>query len=631
MIRSFFARRSTAHIAREVDTCRASGDLSRAEGLLREALQRDPECRDLAIRLAEILEQRECFAEAEQTLRRIIALDSGEVLPWYRLGCVLQSQGRNDEAAAAFSRARECDPSHAPSANNLGCLLLARGDAAGAEHRFREALQADPALAQANHNLAKLLIQQGRNDDAEAFLESATTANPHDPVLLNLRGEVFYRLQKMPEAAAAFEAGMRADPAYALSYANLGRLLQAEGCHEQALRMFRESLDLAQDAPDVLVDLGVSLQALDRYDEALDASAAALQLAPGHALAHLNSGFTLEHLGRTEEALQHYEKAIADDPEMVDARVNRAMALLALGAYREGFAAYEFRLKKPEISNRLRSASLPRWEGGDLRGKTIVLRNEQAFGDMIQFARFVPLVAGRGARVLVDMLPELKRLYDGMDAVAGLVDLVAGGAIEADCYCPIMSLPFRLGIDLENLPARVPYFHLPADEVYRWGARLQEGQRLKVGIVWCSSPHNRIVRYKSISFETFRPLLDAAPALFVNLQKGTPLAVRDGPAVLDPEGELMDFLDTACLIANLDLVISVDTAVAHLAGALGKPVWVLLPFYADWRWLKGRADSPWYPTMRLFRQPAPGEWAPVLEQAGKALSVLAQNRALARA
>jgi tetratricopeptide (TPR) repeat protein len=334
----------------------------------------------------------------------------------------------------------------------------------------------------------------------------------------------------------------------------------------------------------------------------------------------------LHALKRHDEALASYERAIALNPDYAEAHWNVCLARLRLGDFRGGWPQYEWGWKAGYRGIERRFAQ-PRWTGAEpLAGKTLFVHAEQGFGDTIQFVRYVPLVAGAGARVVIEVHPSLVALLSGVQNVSSAVS--RGGPLPAfDLHCPLLSLPLAFGTELDTIPARVPYLSAPETHLARWKIRLPRAEGLRIGLTW--SGRNIPDPDRSMALAQLAPLFDLPGIHFVSLQKdlrdSDEAALRGRPGFLHLGPDLADFADTAAVIAQLDLVISIDTAVAHLAGALGKPVWILLPFLSDWRWLLDRDDSPWYPTARLFRQDKARAWDTVIARVRAALDGFAQG------
>ncbi|HEY1921762.1 MAG TPA: glycosyltransferase, partial [Tepidisphaeraceae bacterium] len=344
--------------------------------------------------------------------------------------------------------------------------------------------------------------------------------------------------------------------------------------------------------------------------------------------AHNNLGLALRNVARHQDALIAFKRALALRPDYASAHWNLSWTLLMLGELKAGWLEFEWRTQCAG-GTPPRPFHQPQWRGEDLAGRTILLTAEQGFGDMIQMIRYAPLIAKRGGKIIVESPPELTRLFQSVDGVGQLVK--QGESLPAfDLHCPLMSLPLAFGTTLETIPADVPYLTAPPDRVAAWQQLIgPSDSHLRVGLVWAGRPTQQFDRWRSSRFEYFAKLASAKSVRFFSLQKGSAATeARSAPAEMDITDwttDLNDFSETAALIANLDLVIGIESAVTHLAGAMGKPVWAVLAHVADWRYMLNRSDSPWYPTMRLFRQPGPGEWEMVLDEVAGALKQMTRG------
>nr|WP_245939706.1 tetratricopeptide repeat-containing glycosyltransferase family protein [Stenomitos frigidus] len=413
-------------------------------------------------------------------------------------------------------------------------------------------------------------------------------------------------------------------PDAAEAWGNLGTALQEQGCYEDAIAHFNRAIALKPDYAEAHYNLALVLQKQDRLEDALFHSQQTIALKPEFVDAYYNQGFLLRRLGRLEEAIAHYRTATQLAPNSAGAHKNLGHALLLTGALQQGFQEYEWRWRQPGWAPRL--FAQPLWDGSPLIGRTILLHAEQGFGDTIQFIRYAALVRDRGGRVIVECQPSLLRL---LETAAGIDQLIAQGAPlpDFDVHAPLLSLPHLCSTTLETIPAPVAYLSPPVDHPLR--LKVPPGTRLKVGIAWTGNPDHKNNRYRSCAIEQFRALCQLPGIAFFSLQKGAPEADLQALAELPIQSlsaSLDDFTATAAAIAQLDLVITIDTAVAHLAGALGKPVWLLLSVAPDWRWLLERDDSPWYPTMRLFRQRQRGSWQGVFERVAAELALWVERQ-----
>lgn len=500
--------------------------------------------------------------------------------------------GRLDDAAALYREALRQQPREAEALRLLGAIAQARGEHENAAALLRQALALRPRLAYGHNDLGNALAALGRLDEAEAAWRAAVDCEPD---FFEARGNLGHRLAAKGDwqaAAVQYQAAARLKPLDANTHNNLGAALYYQGRAAAAAERFRS----------------------------------ALSLQPDFAAAHANLGAALAQQNRHAEAIAELRRAVALAPEDTGAHVNLALSLLALGQFAEGWREYEWRRRMPEGPRR---TALPQWRGEPLAGRRILLLPEQGFGDTIQFMRYAAAVAAAGGRAVLEVPAELARLAASL---AGPEEVVAAGGAEPQCdlAAPLMSLPLAFGTSLAAIPAATPYVTADPGAVARWRVRLAPLPGLRVGLVWAGSRRREqpgaaaVDRRRSMALADFAPLAALGGVSFVSLQKGEAAAeARSPPAgleIADWTGELADFADTAALLSALDLVVSVDTAVVHLAGALGRPVWLLSRFDGCWRWLLDRPDSPWYPSLRQFRQARPGDWARVVDRLAFALS-----------
>ncbi len=430
-----------------------------------------------------------------------------------------------------------------------------------------------------------------------------------------------HRHGNLEDAVRGYVRALALDPKAADVYNNLGVALRAQGKGEAAVACYKRSLALRPGDAGAYSNMGNALCELGRLAEAEESLLKALELTPDLPGLHYNLGLVLRNKGQSEDSLACFDRALELNPNFVDCRWDRALGLLRRGDYGRGFNEYEWRMKL--LESPIRRFPQPLWDGGALGGGAILLHQEQGYGDMIQFSRYAALVKKRGGpdcTVLLECEPALVRLLSSAQGVDKAV--IAGSDLPAfDAYAPLLSLPKILAPDLNYIPNNTPYLHAPELHNMHLPMPLESG--LKVGFAWAGKPSHKNDAKRSVDFERFLDLMGAPEISFFSLQKGAAAEglTGKGCAALcaDIGGRCQDFADTACALEQLDLVVTVDTALAHLAGALGIPVWVLLPYVADWRWLEGRDDSPWYPSARLFRQGRPGDWDGVFDDVAQAL------------
>ncbi|HXW23410.1 MAG TPA: tetratricopeptide repeat protein, partial [Xanthobacteraceae bacterium] len=528
------------------------------------------------------------------------------------------NDGATDAAEGALEALLAADPMHARAWHRLGLFAQGRADHAAAVGLFRRALALEPDAAEMHNNLGVSLGALGRIEEATACYRRALALRPdYAKACLNL-GAALMGTDALAEAGEYLARAAALDPQLAEAPYNLGNLAEKRGDHGAAAESFRRATALRPQFYEAHNNLGAVLLKAGKPEAAEGSFARAVALKPGEAEAHHNLANALCELGRYDEALASCRRAIAADPAHAQANFTAAMLLLVQGKLREGFEQYEWRWKLGTLVPR--GFPVPLWNGEDIAGRTILLYGEQGYGDTIQGLRYVPFVAARGARVVLEVPPPLLRLAASLPGVAELV--AAGQALpRVDLACPLLSLPRAFATTLQTIPAEVPYLSPAPEAVARWRETLG-GDGLKVGIAWAGSPLHRSDAHRSIDVATLAPLLRLNGVRWFSLQVGEragDLARPADGAVTDLAPQLKDFAETAAAIANLDLVITVDTAAAHVAGATGRPAWVMLRKIPDWRWLIDRDDSPWYPSLRLYRQQQRGDWDEVVRRVRSAL------------
>jgi Tfp pilus assembly protein PilF len=495
---------------------------------------------------------------------------------------------------------------------------------------YRRSLTAHSDSHDTHNNLAVALQESDCIDEAITHYEKAIALKPDFADAHNNFANALRYKGLMAEAIAHYEKAIIIRPNYADAHNNLGLIYFSQGNFEQAAACYRQAIAVKPDFPQAHNHLGNALKELGDFDAAIAHYERAIALKPDYAKVFNNWGNIFRDRGELQEAVQYYNQATAIEPNFAEAHWNKALTLLLNGDLQTGFAEYEWRwqVKLPTFQP-MRALPQPRWDGSPLNGKTIFLHAEQGMGDMIQFVRYVPLVAQRGGRIILECHAPLIHLFQGLPDVAAIVSY--GSTPPAfDVHAPLMSLPHILGTTLETVPTNVPYLQVPSSlsshlSFLTHHPSLKIGS-LKIGIVWEGNPQNPYNRTRACPLDYLLPLVDRPNVALYSLQKESSSAdlerLQAHPHIHDLREHLHDFVDTAVIMQQLDLVIAVDTSAAHLAGALGKPVWLLLPFAPDWRWILAREDSIWYPTMRIFREPSYGDWAGAIEQIQEALVAL---------
>jgi Flp pilus assembly protein TadD len=491
-------------------------------------------------------------------------------------------------------------------------------------------------VAQSKSNVPPLMYaalghyQAGALGEARALVEQVLRLDSLRPDALHLLGLISCAQGDTKKGIQLIRRAIAFSPRDHEAFSNLGIVLQGLGRDVEALDSFDKALAIRPDSVAALNNRGSTLQTLGRFEEALACFDKALAINPRHAPSLSNRGNTLRFLGRFREALADFGVALSAEPDSAEAHWNESMCLLATGDFRRGWKGYEWRWRVRTFVGVRRTFPVPLWLGReDLAGKTVLLHAEQGFGDTLQFCRYAPEVAAFGARVILALPQPLKELLRSLPGVAAIQG--EGDALPPiDFHCPLMSLPLAFGTELESIPAQVPYLTCDPGLAALWRERLGQYGGLKVGLVWAGRRWDRFNERRSVPLERMLALSAVEGVTLVSLQKGEPgdqaLGERARAALVNWTSELADFADTAALVSELDLVITIDTSVAHLTGALGKPVWVVNRFEHCWRWLRDRNDSPWYPTMRLFTQSSPGDWGAVMAHVAKALTDLAAAR-----
>jgi tetratricopeptide (TPR) repeat protein len=565
--------------------------------------------------------------EAEQLYRQVLALDPAHADSLHMLGIACAQKGSNAEAAALIRRAIELKPAEASYHGNLGNVLQELGQLDDAIASYRRALTLAPNLAELHNNHGNALQRKGQIDQAMAAYQRALTLRPKFPEPHFNLGNALQKKDRWEDAIAAYQQALTLRPSYAEAHLNRGIALFRKGEIESAIVAYQRALALQANLVEAHANLGNALLHVGRLDDAIAVFQRALALRPDQPDVDHDLANALRESGCLDEAIAAYQRSLATRPQFADSHFGLAWTYLLKGDFQRGWAEYEWRNGLRDAAPHARHFLQPRWAGAELHGQRILLYAEQGFGDTFLAFRYVPIVRARGGQVVVQCPSPMLRL---LAAQPGIELAVEDGQAPPpfDFQCPFMSLPGVFGTMLDTIPAQFPYLFAQSDLVEIWKERVNEAAgAMKVGLVWSGKP---VPRNRSVPLSRLSPLDQIAGVRWHSLQVGDAAAsARTPPASMhltDWSGQLADFAETAALIANLDLVITIDTAVAHLAGAMGKPVWVMLQFVPDWRWLLDRSDSPWYPTMRLFRQPRPGDWGSIISKIAIELRLLAAAR-----
>jgi tetratricopeptide (TPR) repeat protein len=608
------------------------------------------------------------LARAEESYRRLLQQEPGNAQAWYLLGALCQARGDLTAAAAHLEQALRLRPAFAEALNYRGIVCAQQGQLAEATTRFREAARLKPGDAEIQTNLGLSLLRQGQSAEAAALLQAVLRQRPdYARAQGHLRealaqqafaeGVAHQEQGRLAEAAARLHQAVRLRPDFAAAYTHLGivcrdlkRPREAEACSRAVVRLqpqdaeahnnlgvdlldqhrleeardcFQRAVQLNPDYAEAQSNLGATLCHLGQLDEAAVCLRAALRLRPDLAVAANNLGNVYRALGRFEEALAGYAEALRVQPDYADPHWNAALVWLQRGDFDRGWPEYEWRWRLREFT--ARAATQPRWDGSPLAGRIILLYAEQGLGDTLQFIRYARLVKEQGATVLVECQKPLRRLLARCPGIDRLI--VPGEPLPPHDVCaPLLSLPYHFQTRVETIPAPVPYLEADPGLVEQWRRELAALPGFKIGIAWKGSAEGDR-QQRSVPLAELAPLAALPGVQLVSLQKGPfseqLAAVAGAWPVIDWSARLDEtagpFMDTAAVMKSLDLVVTSDTAIPHLAGALGVPVWVALAQVPHWSWLLEREDCPWYPTMRLFRQERRGEWGPVFQRIAEAV------------
>lgn len=639
-----------------LDALRAhqAGDFAAAEAGYLRGLAGEPRHPDASRLLGTLYLQRGQLDQARRYLQLAAEITPDDAECHNNLGAVLLHEGDPAGSQDCFHRALALRPEYADALSNLGEAQRLAGEAAGAEQSLQRAIAIAPNHANAHFNLGVLYMDGRRHEEARQALEGALACmpdhfaarrqlanlhivlghyaeaerlcrqlldvHPDDHEVRCALASILISARCLEAARTETEAVLAELPDHPRALICRANILRQTGRPDEALALFEQLAETGQEAPRALGGIIDCQIVLGHLDAALATAASAIHRYPEEGLLYLDKGVALEKLCRAEEACDSYRCGLRYLPDHPALHFNLGTQLLLLGRYEEGWREYEWRTRLGVWGQR---TARRHWQGEPLQGRPLVVEAEQGAGDTLQFVRLIAPLAARGERVVLECQAPLRRLLESAKGVAELRDAAVASAAEADEWrVALLSLPGILGLNEANIPASVPYIAARDDDVAAWRERLGRDAGFRVGIAWSGNPQHMNDANRSCPLSAFAPLFEVPGARFYSLQPGGGQQLREEAAaggVHDPTDAIGDFADTAALMMNLDLIVSVDTAVVHLAGALARPVWTLLPFAPDWRWQLGRSDSPWYPTLRLFRQPAPRDWTPVMQAAAHAL------------
>jgi tetratricopeptide (TPR) repeat protein len=626
-----------------------AGHLQQAEQIYRQILVQDQNCPPALHLLGVIALQVGKYDMAAQLISRAIQLGlAGEA--HNNLGEALRLMGRYKDAAAAFQAAIQQNPSNAEAHSNLGLVLNTVGKYAEAKPILEKAVALKPDLANAHANYGIALDNTDNLDDAIEQWEIALRLDPNHAIAMNNLGVGLQRRKRTERAVATLKKLVEKYPNFAEGHANYGSVLAEAGKYEEGIAEGKKAVEMEPHRPEAHNTLGVIYMRAKRFEEALVATKRAVELNPKYVQALGNTGGIYQELGNYEEAIKWFERAAEISPGHVDTanalygsyykirkpekalaitdrtlqhnpnhaelHGNRSLALLAVGRYAEGFEEYEWRWRCGSFTSPPRDFDRPMWDGADPAGRTILIHAEQGFGDIIQFARYIPMLIATGAKVMVEVPVSAKSL---IESISGIGRVLPKGLKlpDFDMHVPLLSLPRAFKTTLETIPANIPYLRADESRFEKWRPILDaQKARLKIGLVWGGNlkPDPK----RSVPIEQLAPFAEIKDAAWFSLQTGDPRnELKNAPAglnLIDLGKDLKDFSDTAAIMSMLDLVVTIDTASAHLGGAVGAKTWTMLHYAPDWRWEMDGETSRWYPTMRLFRQTVSNDWGPVVDR-----------------
>jgi tetratricopeptide (TPR) repeat protein len=557
------------------------------------------------------------YLEAQICCERSLAADPNHADTLHLMGLLSHHAMQYDAAAEWTVRAIRQDP-RPEFLSSLGTTLQQQGKHEEALKVFDKAVQLKPDDAELWRNLGNVMLDLKRSDEALRAYQQALKVNPRDWEAARKSGILFHQAGRLQDALSCFDLCDQLQPNEFATHYMRGRTLIDLERLEEALAVNRQAHALDPREPRVCNNIGVNLRSLGRDVEALPWFDLALKLAPNSIEALNNRAVCLFQIHRFDESLRAYEHALAVDPGNAEIEWNTALLHMLMGNFEAGWAGLEARWRRAAAAP-YPAFTQPKWLGEqDIEGKTILICSDEGLGDSIQLVRYVPLLAARGARIILFISDPLYPLFSGLPHVAQCLPLSARALPAFDLHCPMGSLPLAFGTRFETIPSATPYLPAPAEgRVRAWEDRLGRHDKLRVGLVWSGNPKHKNDHNRSARLQTLLSLLDV-DATFVSLQKEPrpvdQAVLRERTDIVDLTAHLTDFAETAALVSCLDLVITVDTSVAHLAGALGRPTWILLPYTPDYRWLLDRDDSPWYPTVKLFRQTETRDYADVLDR-----------------
>ncbi len=616
------------------------------------------------------------LAAAEPLYQKILDENPNQFEALFLLGSLNSDLGRLEIAETMLKNAIAANPDYAEAHNNLAVAYLRQSKLNEAIESFKETVRCQPDLFEAHFYLGIIYQQTGRYDDAAKSYQSAIAHKPDYAQARYNLGLVFHEQGNLNEARKCYSDVLKIKPDFVEARNNLGDTLQKSGKIDDAIFNYRKALDLKPDYAEAHYNLGIALQEKGDIKNAVESYKSAIQHKPDYAQAHYNMGIIFnddwmldkaescykqaidaepnyaealnnqaevyQRQGKLDKAIESYTRAIECKPDYIMAKFNRSIAYLVSGDFEKGWRDYEHRLLVKKYNKR--SFKQPQWDGSPLQNRTLLVHAEQGFGDTFQFARFLPNARAMGGKVIFECQKNISTL---LKRCAGFDEIIEKSSDEApdvefDTFAPLMSLAGIFRANVETIPTNIPYIFPDPELAEKWNVRLSSlasanrpeiANPFKVGVVWGGKPERKYDRVRSCPLQKYAPLFEIPNAVFFSLQKDDAAKqineLQKPGAIVNLENDLDNsagFVDTAAVIANMDLVISIDSAITHLSGAIGKPTWTMLPYAHDWRWLTNRDDSPWYPTVRLFRQPTIHDWETVINRVAEELKVLTRDR-----
>lgn len=603
------------------------GDGSRALELIEQAILNVPDNPIFFCGLGDVLSSLGDLDAALVNYNKALDLKPDFPEAHYNMGNAFQSHGDLPKSIVCYKKAIKLKPDFALAYYNMGCAFSDCEDPDAAVDCYKKALKSAPDLAGAHQRMGRALQEMGRLDEAISSFRKAVSFLPSCAEAYNDLGNALKETGRFEEPVKCFEKALTLNPCFFQAHYNMGRMFEECADLGKAEVYFKKALEINPCLAEAHLSLGNLYKAMRKLEKALCCYQKAVALDAGYAEAYNNLGLVLMDLRKNKEAISAYEKALKINPHYAQAHFNLSLTLLLMGNFNRGWKEYDWRFKRPKMHGRyVHAPDKPEWNGLSYAGKRLLIHAEQGYGDTLQFVRYLPMVKALGGTVIFEATKPLFGLVEGLEGVDEIVEMSHdGSAVAHDLYTYLMSLPGIFETSLSTIPSQVPYIKANSEKSAYWKTRIPSNG-FKVGLVWVG--RNTEPR-RSCGLAPLAPLAEIQDVYLYGLQKND--VTEETNALLQTMGmknlgeQFDNFSDTAGAIESLDLIISIDTAVAHLAGAMGKPVWLMLMYSADWRWFLKRKDSPWYPTMRIFRQKVPGQWGPVVNEISKKLRVLVEK------